>query len=104
MASHLPHLTLKLALLDRGSSFQSKKQKAIMLQRVANFLGIENFTIEYDSLTCVYAPGDVVHGHVVIQLKDAVKAKAVVVNMIGKSRTSWTVWEQYSSYAIFFAN
>uniref|UniRef100_A0AC34GRG0 Arrestin C-terminal-like domain-containing protein n=1 Tax=Panagrolaimus sp. ES5 TaxID=591445 RepID=A0AC34GRG0_9BILA len=68
-----------------------------MLQRVVKFLGIENFAIEYDSLTSVYSPGDVVHGHVVIQLKDAVKAKAVIVNMIGKSRTSWTVWEQYSS-------
>uniref|UniRef100_A0A7E4W0E2 Arrestin_C domain-containing protein n=1 Tax=Panagrellus redivivus TaxID=6233 RepID=A0A7E4W0E2_PANRE len=76
MASHLPHLTLKLALLDRG---------------------IESFTIEYTSASCVFRPGETVHGHIVITLKDAIKAKAVIVNMIGKAKTSWTVWEQYSS-------
>ena len=68
-----------------------------MFQKVSNILGVESFAIEYDSPTCVFLPGETVHGHVVIQVKDGIKAKAVIVTMIGKARTSWTVWEQYSS-------
>ena len=68
-----------------------------MLQKVSHFLGVESFLIEYDSPTCVFLPGETVHGHVVIQIKDAIKAKAVIVTMVGRARTSWTVWEQYSS-------
>lgn len=73
-----------------------------MFEKFTKFLGVESFSIEYDSPTCVFLPGEIIHGHVVINIKDGIKAKAVIVNLIGRGRTSWTIWETYSSYVCFF--
>lgn len=62
---------------------------------------MESFRIELDSPTGVHFPGQIVNGRVVIQLKDQIKARAVFVHVLGKAKTSWTVWERRNRFEIF---
>ncbi|KAI1696072.1 arrestin domain-containing protein 17 [Ditylenchus destructor] len=71
--SRLPNLSLKLALLDRA---------------------METFRIELESPSGVLFPGQVVQGRVYIHLREQIKARAVLLHVVGKAKTSWTVWER----------
>uniref|UniRef100_A0A914EDF0 Arrestin C-terminal-like domain-containing protein n=1 Tax=Acrobeloides nanus TaxID=290746 RepID=A0A914EDF0_9BILA len=49
-----------------------------------------NIQIFYDSSTNVYANGQLVRGYVILELEKEMKARAVVLYMIGKADTHWT--------------
>lgn len=55
---------------------------------------MESFRVELDSPSGVHFPGQLISGRVVIHLKDQIKARAVLIHVLGKAKTSWTVWER----------
>uniref|UniRef100_A0A914CBH3 Arrestin C-terminal-like domain-containing protein n=1 Tax=Acrobeloides nanus TaxID=290746 RepID=A0A914CBH3_9BILA len=57
-----------------------------------------NIQIFYDSSTNVYAPGQLVHGNVIIELEEEMKARAVVLHMVGKAVTNWSCHEHREIY------
>ena len=64
--------------------------------KLSNFsLSMELFTIEYESPSGVYAPGQLVRGFVHIQLKEAMKARAVTLHTMGVAHTSWTCYDAH---------
>uniref|UniRef100_A0A914CLN3 Arrestin-like N-terminal domain-containing protein n=1 Tax=Acrobeloides nanus TaxID=290746 RepID=A0A914CLN3_9BILA len=57
-----------------------------------------NIQIFYDSSTNVYAPGQLVRGNVIIELEKEMKARAVVLHMVGKAVTNWSCHEHRETY------
>ena len=46
--------------------------------------------IVYDSPTNVYATGQMVQGSVYIEVEEEMKARAIVLRMVGQAKTNWS--------------
>ena len=51
---------------------------------------IETFHIIFDTKTWVFLPGEIVSGHIFLNLSKAIKTKSITLHVIGQAHSQWT--------------
>ena len=96
--SNYVHFLFKFVFCQTSSLCPLRSSRKIAMVKNPFKNSVSGLSIQYDPPICVFRPGDVVKGNVLITIDEEIKARRVVLYFYGKAFTQWTESQDRGGY------